>query len=380
MLRCTCWLETPTTSKDNDVPGYGGSYWGTPTSGSSTNSSEKQNDCGCPTKSGEEPSEEGKVPLQPSASIAEDITGAYLTENVDDGNRSDREDVLVTTPNDPVMVAGSYLVDSEPISVHGKGDQKPMDISDISQQGTPTCSFASILGSLTKTSFNLANSIRFVRRDGNVYEYDVKLFEPNMSDTHVRSVDAATWVRVKYSPTEGSHHASDWNRDLAKGDGGEIWPVLLHRAYLKKFATRDDQGEWLKGDYQFRGFAFAAITGRMGQSFEIADAQPEIRSGLWGGDVVTVGSPGNDKKQIVDGIAQNHAYTVVDLDGSGSNAQITLRNPWGTDSDEDAMKIRSQFDGERIDAHDGYITLAWSDFVSRFSQPGVNEVFVGTVS
>ena len=281
---------------------------------------------------------------------------------------------------DPVMVAGSYLVDANPrqVAVVGEGDDRAMHISDIDQQGTPTCSFAAVLGSIAETTYDLAQNIRFVGQTvDDVYEYSVRLFRPMMVNGALKSVGNAFWTRVLYSPTEGHEHAESFGRDLGKGDRDEIWSLLYQRAYLQNFATQDAEGQWLEGDYQNRSFAFASITGRLGKYVDIADAQSRIRTALRNKDVATVASPGNDKKRPVNGIVQNHAYSIVDLTGSGSDAKVTLRNPHGHDNTGE-IEIHSEYDGPDADSSDGYITLVWSDFVKEFSQPR-SEVFVGTV-
>lgn len=275
------------------------------------------------------------------------------------------------------------------VAVRGMADSDAFEINDVIQQGTPTCFFAGTLASVAFSSFDLSKNIRYAGYDAatGAYQYDIKVYDVVADAGRITSVsEPESWTRVPYDPNESGQYSEAFDQDLAgrwrfyrdqNGNRGQwlnedsdIWPLLYHRAFTYHYG--------LEGGYA--NVAYAAITGHIGSNHDVAQSQNAIALALENGEAVTVGSPdalGEDNVSQ-SGIVFDHRYSVVHLTGTGQDAEVTLRNPWGRDNDG-SVQIESQFDTKHLNENDGYITLSWSVFVDHFDHANARvwEVFVG---
>ena len=92
-----------------------------------------------------------------------------------------------------------------------------------------SCTFSATLAAAADAGFDLASGIQYIRTEHNTHYYAVRLFEPNGSE--YREI----WTEVSYSGfTAGA--------DAQPQDGGELWSLLYHRAYIIRFAQTDADG------------------------------------------------------------------------------------------------------------------------------------------
>src|SRR5262249_1682335 len=139
-----------------------------------------------------------------------------------------------------------------------------------------------------------------------------------------QGVSQPVWINV---PFDGSFYPTD----LQSTDPNEYWPILFQRAYLilaqETGATFADMGQ-----------AFLTLTGQpytysaisSGDSFLPATLAADRNAG----EPVVAGTR-SDGPLILDtsGLIHQHAYTVLGIDSGLSGTFVTIRNPWGQDTD-----------------------------------------------
>jgi hypothetical protein len=166
--------------------------------------------------------------------------------------------------------------------------------------------------------------------------------------------------RIKYDPRTGEFNVTLWDgnqwREIpvtqadiqdnidahgaSNEEGGPLWPAVLESAYAKMHAP----GQGIKGIE--RGLAWDAMEALTGNRGEViipaSEAIPfvnhhidqKIANALQNGQPVTIST------NIVQGpLEQAHVYTVESITGTGSDAVVTLRNPWGPDSGPPNVRI-----------------------------------------
>lgn len=133
--------------------------------------------------------------------------------------------------------------------------------------------------------------------------------------------------------TNIQHQGASW---LDNGQpNAALWPTVLESAYAKLKAPGDNLGHALdtvigKGGYPQD--AMEALTGNRGTNinpenvwFTNQHIDQEIASALANHQPVTISTTPNGVP-----LEHSHVYVVEGISGTGSDAQVTLRNPWET--------------------------------------------------
>lgn len=198
-------------------------------------------------------------------------------------------------------------------------------LHDVHQQGAPTCSFLSTLSGLARLGTDFTKWVRYAGYlDGNP-QYDVAFWKSG----------GWTWTRVAFDGT------LNWT-DTKPAVEGESWVVLMQRAWIRFHGNNG--AAWPEQ-------AYFALTGRTAAvQHYVADADfQRIANALRSNRLVITATVSNPSARTLVG---DHAYTVVDTWGSGSNLWVRVRNPWGVDGGREAY----------ADPNDGLIWVRWSDF------------------
>jgi Ca2+-binding RTX toxin-like protein len=279
-------------------------------------------------------------------------------------NEEEGEDIEADVP---VEVTGSYLTSQS------RADSKPMFFNDINQGQLDTCVFMSTLSSVALTDFNLANSISVTSQTSTTTIYSVKLWARNAQNQlvlHNRSVQFDFKLTLQ---------------DPEPGDSNEYWPAIFQRAYLDLAAS-------VGRNYRSAVFALESLVGATASSRVMQNSltfAKQIQTDLLAGratitDTLNSTPPGYIAGPY--GLFNNHAYTVMGIEipdpNSLSNAYVTVRNPWATDTGSrffDTDKNGTLSDTEWRNAkygvdgtNDGLIRLPWSVFAANFDATHVS--------
>jgi Ca2+-binding RTX toxin-like protein len=221
--------------------------------------------------------------------------------------------------------------------------------NDIYQANIGTCVFLSALSGAAAAGIDLASRISYL---GN-YTYEVMLYNPGTEQAEYRQVtfdgtlQTYTLDLFGLPPQTGQIDPSP-----APDQEGESWTLLFQRAYLQMTSALGEAISLLAVDFTDAQIAMYALTGR---SVSIADGDygdaGSVRAALQAGQVVIAGNHGGETSLI----ANDHAYTVLQVYSLGGYWWVTLRNPWGVDGGSGYG-----------DTGDGIIGMSWADFVNTF--------------
>ncbi|WP_102144000.1 C2 family cysteine protease [Mycobacterium hubeiense] len=163
-------------------------------------------------------------------------------------------------------------------------------------------------------------------------------YDPATGTFNVTLWDGNQWREIPVSQDDiqaniDAHGASDEN-------GGPLWPAVLESAYANMHAP----GEGIEGiESGLAWDAMEALTGNRGEviipAFEAVpfvdyNLDQKISNALQSGQPVTVST-----NYFQGPLEQAHVYTVESITGTGSDAVVTLRNPWGPDSGPPFVKM-----------------------------------------
>lgn len=269
----------------------------------------------------------------------------------------------------------------------GVGDSRAAQMDDVIQIKSPSCFFAAALAAYARVA-NPADRIRYLGED----KYGVTLFLPDESS----STASSNYVPTRFTRREFEvtfNGTWDDQTDLAPTDEGDYWPTLFQRAYIAAYGPIATGGDY--------GRAMMTLTGVGNYDFDGKNPVPGKANTVWSnglkspndpaGDIRrlynattssnflvvagTVGDKSNPKKRIIDtdsGLIGNHAYTVVKVEklNGGTDAWITLRNPWGKDTDY-GVKYQDRIDNN---FDDGLIRISWSTFSKYFSTYAIGKL------
>lgn len=177
------------------------------------------------------------------------------------------------------------------------------------------------------------------------------------------------WIRdrIQYDPQTGNFEATLWdgtqwkklrvtqddiqiNRAKAGGswlDNGRpdaaLWPAVLENAYAQLKFPDMTLGDALHGIGKggLGKEALEAITGNRGTIFDpflwpsSTQLDQEIRAALTSHQSVTMAT--SEDTGSVPFLRAQHQYTVEHIEGVGSDAVVTLRNPWNIDDENPAV-------------------------------------------
>ena len=200
--------------------------------------------------------------------------------------------------------------------------------------------------------------------------YNVQLFEP-AAGGGFQPVTIAEDFNGTINPS-----------DARSTDPAESWPTLFQRAYLQLEAE-------LGRDYHSPINAFKALTGQPASEYDLIGTGQTV-SPTWLAQELNTGAPLTtatinyaDPYNLDpgDGIMGDHSYTVMGIENASSSnistIYLTLRNPWGTDTDPDYFDVDgdgvldsaewAQFQQGLDGNNDGIIRISWSNFEKYFS-------------
>jgi hypothetical protein len=257
---------------------------------------------------------------------------------------------------EPQEVSGAFLTD-------GVESGASMAFNDVVQGASDTCAFDATLSAVALSSFKLASEISVLTmKSPTDIVYDVDLYEPTtgLPSQHVE-------VPVEF---DGTFQPGD----TRSSDPNEFWPTLFERAYLSL------EGK-LGLDYHDPVNAFQALTGMQASTQAISTVTPtQIDQFLNVGIptvATTVSSPDPYTLDPAQGVIGNHSYTVAGIQTAGAGTYVTLRNPWGVDTDwkyfdtdndgsldpVEETRFQQGLDG----VNDGIIRIPWATFTQYFN-------------
>ncbi|MGA5545262.1 C2 family cysteine protease [Mycobacterium sp. NPDC051198] len=190
--------------------------------------------------------------------------------------------------------------------------------------------------------------------------------QDNISDCYLLAAMGAVanansqWIkdRIRYDDSSGTFDVTLWdgrewkhlpvtqddiNTNIAKKGGSwldnnrphaALWPAVLESAYAKlKYPDMDFADSLGKNGLDKRGYtdvAMEALTGNKGTTINPQlvfltreHIDQEIAAALANHQPVTIGTTSQ-----ADPLSSRHIYIVEGITGAGSDAQVTLRNPW----------------------------------------------------
>ena len=280
-------------------------------------------------------------------------------------------------PSTPSLVSGKDQNDIEwspddkvwlrPEDFYGKGKYNMFEggvsMDDIKQGEIGDCYFLSTLAALAEWPHRIERLL--VAKEKN-----------DQGCYAVRICDMGEWKEVildDFFPC----YADDKNLSFAKGNGGELWVILIEKAWAKLY------GSFAKIEAGLTREALHDLTGAPTRYFALENMNDQQKDKLWTeiiqGDkmdfVMTCGSYGSNDSECKDGIFFGHAYSLISAHEvttkQGKEKLLRIRNPhskgeWtGAWSDESPLweqnpAVKSQVPWS--DKDDGTFFMSWKDF------------------
>ncbi len=193
--------------------------------------------------------------------------------------------------------------------------------ADVHQDTIGDCYLDSTMGAIANANPQwIKDRIRYDDKTGT---FDVTLW------------DGQEWKHIPVTQddidTNIGHHGASW-LDNDKPDA-PLWPAVLESAYAKLKAPNDNLGDALQNVIGKGGYpqdALEALTGNRGTSINPQTVwltnqhiDQSIATALANHQPVTI----TTTPQGVP-LEQSHVYVVEGISGTGSDARVTLRNPW----------------------------------------------------
>jgi hypothetical protein len=271
----------------------------------------------------------------------------------------------------PQSVSGAFLTDGAELT---GAKTKSMSFNDPVQGTSATCGITASLSAAALSDFDLESGIRLQSQVApNDAIYLVRLFK-----TVGPGLFQPDWISVEFNGTIQP-------ADAHQSDPREFWATLYQRAYLTLM-----QQEGL--DYQVTDNALEALTGQTDTEFapnlDPLSQASQILAALDQGSPVVADTNANGPLLLNGGMIHDHAYTVLGVEiapsGSSSGIFVTLRNPWG--SDTDWTYFEKDHDGTLNEAewvqydhgldgnNDGVVRIPWSTFAQDFTNVVINHV------
>lgn len=224
---------------------------------------------------------------------------------------------------------GLFPQDSGEAQLHRYTDKDlyPHDptAADVHQDTIGDCYLDSTMGAIANANPQwIKDRIRYDDKTGT---FDVTLW------------DGHEWKHIPVTQddidTNIQHHGASW-LDNGRPDA-PLWPAVLESAYAKLKAPNDNLGHALDhviGDGGYPQDALEALTGNRGTSINPQTVwltnqhiDQSIASALANHQPVTITTTAQGVP-----LAKSHVYVVEGISGTGSDAQVTLRNPWETNN------------------------------------------------
>jgi RTX calcium-binding nonapeptide repeat (4 copies)/Calpain family cysteine protease len=218
--------------------------------------------------------------------------------------------------------------------------------TDIRQGSSPTCWLVSSISSVARTGVDLSARITYIGND----TYRVGMY--NTSRVY-------TYYYVNFN---GDRNSADAVANPSQE--GESWVIITQRAYLQSrgISLTNPPGGWADGPLTaFTGRSSTTYNNPVGSSFAYSNFT-YIDYLVHHGYNVVADTRDNAADLSTNMLIAWHQYTVVDTWGSGANAWVLVRNPWGYDGGATTYG----------DANDGFVWLTWSQFASSMDAYIVN--------
>lgn len=198
----------------------------------------------------------------------------------------------------------------------------PPSAADIKQDSVGDCYFDAAIGAIAEANPQWI-------KDRVHFDEDNNSFDVTLWNGHAWQHITVTQDDIQ---TDIDHHGASW---LDNGQpNAPLWPSVMESAYAKLQCPGDDLGHAL--DYGIgRGGsapdALQALTGNRGVSIDPREVwwtnqhiDQSISGALASHQPVTISTTPTGGPLL-----STHVYIVEGISGSGSDAQLTLRNPWG---------------------------------------------------
>jgi uncharacterized protein YukE len=239
--------------------------------------------------------------------------------------------------------------------------------ADVNQDSIGDCYLDSTMGAIANANPQwIKDRIRYDDKTGN---FQVSLWNGNQWNNIAVSQDD---IR-----TDIEHRGASW---LDNGQpNAPLWPSVLESAYAKFKAPSDNLGHALDKSIGQGGYPQDAMEAFTGNRGKIIDPQgvcltrqhldQEIATALGNHQPVTISTNPHGQP-----LHQSHTYVVESISGTGSDAQITLRNPWNCDDDNPLKTMRL---GDIIGS--GVPDIGGRIPTNRFDRHPANNVNIGSL-
>ncbi len=199
--------------------------------------------------------------------------------------------------------------------------------NDIGQNALGDCYLVAAMGALAEADpQRIKNKISFNPETG---EFDVTLWD-GKEWRHVPVTQAD--IDANMAARGGSN--VDEKDPTQINQQGALWPAVIESAYGKLKAPDQNLLTGI-GQGGKSGTAFEALTGNRGTTllpkqewFRTLNIDQQVSQALRDHQPVVISTSDQAGKA---GLVPNHVYTVLGIDGAGSDAMVTVRNPWGGD-------------------------------------------------
>lgn len=206
--------------------------------------------------------------------------------------------------------------------------------SDIKQDAFGDCYFVATLGAVAlQNPKGITDAIHY---DEPTQQFRVRLYKLNGQVKYI-------WVTQAELEDNVNRQGGSWVDNTGLYE--RIWPAVIETAYAKMFDTNPNDG--LGEGYQkivnggWPSDAMMAITGnagsqvgytyylKLGVDGSVAVLGGKVATALAQHKSVTLWSvPENGTQQ--DGLVDDHVYTVISMTQKGTDWDVKVRNPWGT--------------------------------------------------
>lgn len=189
---------------------------------------------------------------------------------------------------------------------------------DIKQGELGDCYFLSALSSLAEFPINIQRLFETVKYDQNTGYFIVSL----CIDGEFRQIvvdDLFPCSQTTQQPL------------FSKGNGKELWVLILEKAYAKSY------GGYYKIEAGLTGEAIRDLSGAPYFYYSTKEGHETIWNVIKNadkkGEIVTAGSKrsldGRFEQDLGKGIVSSHAYAILEVAEVGTERIIKMRNPWG---------------------------------------------------
>lgn len=207
-------------------------------------------------------------------------------------------------------------------------------VNDIKQDSFGDCYFVATLGAVAQQNpKGIKDAIYY---DSSTQQFRVRLYKLNGQVKYI-------WVTQAELEDNVNRQGGSWVDNTGLYE--RFWPAVIETAYAKMFDSNPNDG--LGEGYQkiinggWPSDAMMAITGnagsqvgykyylKLGVDGSVAILGGKVATALQQHKSVTLWSV-PEKGSVQDGLVDDHVYTVISMTQKGTDWNVTVRNPWGT--------------------------------------------------